>query len=472
MNNLRHTFSIDARVKLVLCIARDVNRRIRNNHWLLCLLLSLVPLWLVAGPQLDTNNIPHTLAELNRWYVEPPTNENGAVYFLQAWDVVTRDLQHHFYTNDDGEIVAQVTLPFTDLLYTNTPLPHATNAAMAPLVKRIKMAWPLFEQGARCEQSRYPLCLSNGWDDSITYMSKVRTDVLACALLALSQAEAKQEKPAGESILMILSIARSLESEPLLVAQQIRYQYLHDAVRSLEQTINRVNLSNGTLDRLEKAISDVEKRETEGVGYTRVWIGQKLIASSYFDLSSNQLAKIARELTEIPDVTNKTSQIPELIAKGWKTKDSDRKLLDEMSDRVIAVSKQEYPARLAIDGIMSSVMSDLGTRQFGFMLAFPYVAEDQGVVIVRLRLAQTAIALERYRAAHENQYPKSLDTLVPDYLSAVPKNIFPDPVLHYEQHGHGYLLRASYPIRLSDGGKTEREMTFRVTNPPGRAIIE
>jgi hypothetical protein len=454
-----------------------VNRRIRNNPWLLCLLLSLAPLWLAAGAELDTNNTPHTLDELNRWYVEPPTNENGATYFLQACDVLSRDLEHHSYTNDDGEIIPQFSLPFTDLLYTNAPLSHATNAAMAPLIRRIKMAWPLFEQGARCEKSRYPIDLSKGWGTLLTYQIKVRTDVRACALLALSQSDARQEKPAGESILMILSIARSLEAEPLLVSQESRGRFLDDAVRALEQTINRVNLSNDTFDRLQKAFGDVEKRETEGASYTRAWVGQKLMISSYFDTSSNQLAKLAKQLIEPQLISNDISQIPELIAKAQKTKDSDRNQLDEMYNRVINVSKQEYPARLEIDGIMSSEISDVATRQFGFSFLANNglnLAEQQGAVIVRLRFAQTAIALERYRARaeHENQYPESLDMLVPDYLPAVPKNIFSDPDLHYERHGHGYLLHASYPIRRSDGGTTERELTFRVTNPPGHAIIE
>jgi hypothetical protein len=49
----------------------------------------------------------------------------------------------------------------------------------------------------------------------------------------------------------------------------------------------------------------------------------------------------------------------------------------------------------------------------------------------KIAIAQVGLALERYRV-DKGDYPSALDTLVPEYLPAVPTNIFTGNPLHYE----------------------------------------
>ena len=93
-------------------------------------------------------------------------------------------------------------------------------------------------------------------------------------------------------------------------------------------------------------------------------------------------------------------------------------------------------------------------------------------MIVRLRLAKTAAALELYRAAHENQYPDSLKALVPEFLADIPADFFTDSALQYHRRGVGFLLYSVGPDRTDNGGTRKDDIIFETFHPPGRAIIQ
>jgi hypothetical protein len=65
-----------------------------------------------------------------------------------------------------------------------------------------------------------------------------------------------------------------------------------------------------------------------------------------------------------------------------------------------------------------------------------------------------------------------LKALIPEYLAAVPLDIFIDGPLRYQRQGNGYLLYSVGADRNDDGGSPKTDIIFRTTNPPGRAIIE
>lgn len=71
----------------------------------------------------------------------------------------------------------------------------------------------------------------------------------------------------------------------------------------------------------------------------------------------------------------------------------------------------------------------------------------------------TAIALRRHQLRH-GRYPKSLDALVPDFLSAVPRDVFDGQPLRYRLQADGeYLLYSVGENGVDEGGNPNR--------PPG-----
>ena len=76
----------------------------------------------------------------------------------------------------------------------------------------------------------------------------------------------------------------------------------------------------------------------------------------------------------------------------------------------------------------------------------------------RIRLAITAIAIERFRLAR-GKLPENLNELTPQFLTNVPTDPFNDEPLLYHRLSKGYVI---YSVGLDghdDGGRERRRVT-------------
>ena len=77
----------------------------------------------------------------------------------------------------------------------------------------------------------------------------------------------------------------------------------------------------------------------------------------------------------------------------------------------------------------------------------------QAVMVARARGAVTALAIERWRLAHDGQLPDSLERLVPSIMPQVPVDPFDDRPLRYKKLPNGYIVYSVGPDFVDDGGK-------------------
>jgi hypothetical protein len=331
-------------------------------------LFLLFAIFCSGAGSLKAGEVPRTSAELNRWYAEPATN--GAVYFLQAFEVFSNNVPLHYHTNQDGQWSGYIDWP-PDISPTNRPLSRTVKSSLAPFIRGMDLAWPLLKQGAECEENRYPVNLTSGWDASLLHLSSLKAEVIGCRLSAIVNADAQQADVAADSVLMALSVAQSLKAEPLLLSQQIRGGFQNQAIEALEQVINRVCLPTNTLERLQQVFNQLETEEIKGESFERAWIGEKVMADSYLNLSSNRLYEIGENLIANDDsvgiIQITTNQIPSLIVKALETRSADRKLAAETYDNVLSIWKQGYPQRFEIDEIFQTFISGLAQRPLVFM---------------------------------------------------------------------------------------------------------
>ena len=73
--------------------------------------------------------------------------------------------------------------------------------------------------------------------------------------------------------------------------------------------------------------------------------------------------------------------------------------------------------------------------------------------MARLRCTATSLAVERYRKAHDGQYPDSLAALVPDFMASVPLDPFDGKPLRYLKQPVGYRIYSLGPDRDDDQGR-------------------
>lgn len=75
--------------------------------------------------------------------------------------------------------------------------------------------------------------------------------------------------------------------------------------------------------------------------------------------------------------------------------------------------------------------------------------------MAELRTARSALAILRWRAAHEGQLPESLAELVPDTLPAIPADPFDEHPLRYRRLPQGFIVYSVGPDFTDNGGQRQ-----------------
>ena len=96
-------------------------------------------------------------------------------------------------------------------------------------------------------------------------------------------------------------------------------------------------------------------------------------------------------------------------------------------------------------------------------------AAKEAGCLASLRLGMTALALEQFRAAHDNRYPDALAELTPDYLTSTPVDPFDGQPLRFRNKAGGYLLYSIGPDLKNDSGERmngkQGDIVFAVVTP-------
>ncbi len=137
-------------------------------------------------------------------------------------------------------------------------------------------------------------------------------------------------------------------------------------------------------------------------------------------------------------------------------------------EQALAVAREPWPAKLdsarGLAQLHGVDLSGRASRQtflqrmaaaisptFG-VWQLEYALPVAGVNLAVRRTAIAALAIERFRRAHDGQPPSSLDALVPEYLSAVPQDPFDGKPLKYRLASDSYIVYSVERDRMDDGG--------------------
>ena len=90
-----------------------------------------------------------------------------------------------------------------------------------------------------------------------------------------------------------------------------------------------------------------------------------------------------------------------------------------------------------------------------FLSALTRTANSDANIRSTLRVTITAIAIERWRIAHNGAIPDSLDALVPSFLPAVLSDPYTGQPLKFKKLPKGYVVYSVGPDGQDDGGKEQ-----------------
>jgi hypothetical protein len=114
-----------------------------------------------------------------------------------------------------------------------------------------------------------------------------------------------------------------------------------------------------------------------------------------------------------------------------------------------------YPERLAAAEQGKELIENIPDRLFyisHMLLPSPRVVLRDADLVSLVRVARTAVAIERYRLAHANALPESLESLVPEFLPEIPIDPCDGAPLRFIKRERGYVVYGVGSDRVDHGG--------------------
>ncbi len=409
--------------------------------------------------------LPQTPEELDAWYIEPPAGQNAATFNLRG--VKVRNVEGA-QQNPDLPILGKLPPPAP-----SQPLPANVKSALADFLQRNREAIQLFAQGAKYEQSRYPIDLSKGWNTLLPHLAQLKSGMQISELAAIADADNGDGKKAADDVLITLALGRSLKAEPTFISQLVRAAGVSLAVDGLNQAVNRATLPTESLSDLSKAFQNMQDYDTRGEGFARAVVAEKV--------SHMALLKSPKELTRMLSTKGVFSlnegqrrQMAQYAKQKAHLKD-EQDFLEGTFQQLWSAHQAEFPDRLKnFADVLRQRTSEAADR--GLLLNKMYwsgldgAISREGTCLANERLALAALALEQFRAARGNRYPGALSELTPEYLPTPLLDPFDGQPLRYRKQGAGYVLYSIGADLKDDGGKrmsgNSGDLVFAVASPP------
>jgi hypothetical protein len=288
---------------------------------------------------------------------------------------------------------------------------------------------------------------------------KMNSLVRLLALKAVLEAELEHPREVVESLQRASMIGNTLKND-LQLHFLIRANKQALISRTVQRVVNRLSLGDGDLASLTKCLTLTD------IGATRE---TRLINERPDVLFLTGLSK--------PGTNQLTSQFGSSgqrqmwnFQSAFLYHDDDLLHYLDWSDRCLATL--DWPVSNAIpalrkmdaledeaakgENILAKVLTHGGVSFLSIAephFASAFLAELKAVA--QVRVAVTALAVERWRSAHGGQLPSSLAELAPGLLAAVPADPFDGQPLRYKKLAKGYVIYSIGEDFTDDGGKEQ-----------------
>jgi len=312
-------------------------------------------------------------------------------------------------------------------------------------------ALAMAESAGKLPASRYPMDLT--WDAAtmLPHLGPLkRLAVIAEDRCLLDPTNC------AEPISVIIGIAHTLDSEPIIISKMLRIALLAMAAQSLEHSLNATPLSDQDLARLEQRFAASEQTNQ----IANALIGERAMNIRYFRMSLAEIQRLANQ-SEDNSTANGGPPIPgnqPLFSRI--TGFFDRDLRFYLGAMKTNIWLQQYtPLNTAqITNVDNQNFSNARQRFYimsGMVLPPVRICIAKNLrCLAMVRTAELALAVEQFRAK-EMHLPENLSKLVPDFIDRVPADPFDGQPLRYKILDKGYVI---YSVGLDgqDNGGRER----------------
>ncbi|HXI73586.1 MAG TPA: hypothetical protein VNN22_24855 [Verrucomicrobiae bacterium] len=394
--------------------------------------------------------LPTNGNELNDYYPTVPDNENAALVMTQAFVLLQN------YPGSRSNEVDRFQFPERGQ--------HLTNDQVQLLTGYVEMnsnTLAKVSEAIKLSKSRYPVDFSPGFETLLRHLDEVKELALLCEYRAALAIDSSQPANADVSVKEILGIARTLNEEPTLISQLVRFALVRIGIATLENRFNSGELNNAELTNLAGVFT--QQKETNFIA--RGLIGERAMAVSVFRPS---LAKMKQQLSnfEAPQDESPAPQRSSQLLKATGIFERDLNFYLEAMETNISFAKLPPPQSMAITNI-SEKMAETARGHYCIFSTMLLPAMSGSVIkeadsFARVRLATTAIAIERFRLAR-GKLLENLNELTPQFLTNVPNDPFAGEPLLYHRLAKGYVIYSVGRDGHDDGGR-ERPRVVKSTD--------
>ena len=293
--------------------------------------------------------------------------------------------------------------------------------------------------------ARYPMDVSEIYR-SLEHLSGVRQLARQLWLDTLYWSVKGDAGRATDACLAMLPLAESLNKEPEVISQLSRLALFGTAHAALETMLNRAPLTEADLQRLQEGFEDVYAAHAEdwmlrhGFMGERAWTLTQLGGLHHYDDEDAPRSLDSDWVVNSLVMPVAANQVPVLYFYS-RVLDSSTGVPRTAGE----LRRMEAPFR---DDMYTSFVAMLGEMHVSSIVRS---LESEWRTRTSFRLAQTAIAVERFRLEHE-RWPENLSELVPEYLDEVPRDLF-----CFDGEPLRYVVRPDGSRRIYSVGENHRD---------------
>jgi hypothetical protein len=385
---------------------------------------------------------PVTLAELDKWYPQPPPGQNAADVYLEAFKLFAPKLA----SDTNLPVVGYAHLPARD-----TPFAPEMRQGIAEYLARNQQSLDLLHKAATMKFCRFP---SEGPDVETMFESLMnrlnvtRTGTRMLLLDSLSASAHGDAQRVVESTTTSIALAESVKAPPQLISYLVETACFGISIGGLEQALSRTAFNDQQLVALTKAFHEVETDE----GFIGAIIGERARANwTWQEMRAG--GGSVKDPIVYSDTTSSLDRAAAMIYGPLGFIDLDYLARLEFYDDLLRACDTTFPQRLETVGSLNhkrALFNVLPLAKIEAELTEKSVNREARLQ-AQLRAVRVALSVERYRIAN-GALPESLGALVPKFLTAVPTDPFDGQPLRYKKLANGYVVYSIGEDGVDNGG--------------------
>ncbi len=326
-------------------------------------------------------------------------------------------------------------------------------------------------QASQRPYANVPLNYEDGFNSATTLLP-ILAELKRCALVLQLRAVAEladgQSSKALADVKLMLYLNNSLRNSPFLISHLVRFAIVAIDLQPIWEGLAEHKWSDEQLAALDAELSKLDFL----ADYEFALRGERAFALAYFEELRRTRKLVSSDYnaagTEVVYTTNNLALLPSAyfdqneLAFARMNQEWIFPLVDTNSQIVSPSAKKRSDALVEAE---KKHYSPYKVQAVMMMSALGVSAVKTAAIQTSVNLARVAIALERYHLAH-GEYPETLDSLAPQFITQVPHDIINGQPLHYRRTDDGQFVLYSVgwnetddggQVVLTQGGGVDRE---------------